>query len=64
MIFDILIIGFARVFEGEHWITDVLGGYLSGVLWLTLFIYLYGCQWTRNEPGAWHKGKSAAHTGI
>jgi membrane-associated phospholipid phosphatase len=57
--FDILIIGFARVFEGEHWITDVLGGYLSGVLWLTLFIYLYSRQWTRNEVGAWQEGKSA-----
>ncbi|HEU5373891.1 MAG TPA: phosphatase PAP2 family protein [Ktedonobacteraceae bacterium] len=57
MALDILIIGFARVLEGEHWVTDVLGGYLSGVLWLTLFIYLYGCQWTRNEAGAWEKGR-------
>ncbi len=60
MIFDILIIGIARVFEGEHWVTDVLGGYLSGVIWLTLFIYLYHRQWTRNEPGAWQEGKAAA----
>lgn len=60
MIFDILIIGFARVFQGEHWVTDVLAGYLSGAIWLTLFIYLYGRRWTRNEPGAWQKGKASA----
>lgn len=41
---NILLIGYARVYGGEHWISDVLGGYLSGALWLTLFIVLY--QWT------------------
>ena len=41
---NILLIGYARVHGGEHWISDVLGGYLSGALWLTLFIVLY--QWT------------------
>jgi len=37
----ILIIGFSRLYEGEHWITDVLGGYLSGMVWLFLSIFLY-----------------------
>lgn len=37
-------IGYARVLEGSHWITDVLGGYLSGALLLFLLIALY--QWT------------------
>ena len=37
----ILGIGYSRVLEGEHWVSDVLGGYLSGLLWLFLFIYLY-----------------------
>lgn len=36
-----LSIGFSRVYAGEHWLTDVLGGYLSGLLWLFLFIFLY-----------------------
>lgn len=58
MALDILQMGFSRVWEGEHWMLDVLGGYLSGVLWLTLFIYLYGRRWTRNEPGAWQAGKA------
>jgi len=37
----ILIIGYSRVLEGDHWLLDVGGGYLSGTLWLTLSIYLY-----------------------
>jgi len=41
---NILMIGFSRVYEGEHWTFDTLGGYLEGALWLTLFIFLY--QWT------------------
>lgn len=57
---DLLLMGFSRVLEGEHWVSDVLAGYLSGLLWLTLFIYLYGRRWTRNDPGAWERAKLAA----
>ncbi len=38
---DILTIGFSRIYEGEHWLTDVLGGYLSGGIWLLMCIFLY-----------------------
>jgi len=38
---NILIVGFARLWEGEHWILDILGGYLDGAIWMTLFIFLY-----------------------
>jgi membrane-associated phospholipid phosphatase len=38
---DLLFIGFSRVMEGDHWLFDVLGGYLTGALWLILFIFLY-----------------------
>src|SRR6266487_4300935 len=41
---NIVMIGFSRVYGGEHWAVDALGGYLSGALWLALFILLY--QWT------------------
>ncbi len=40
-ILNILLVGFARIWEGEHWVTDVIGGYLHGAIWLTLFIVLY-----------------------
>jgi membrane-associated phospholipid phosphatase len=60
VVLDILVMGYSRVLEGEHWVTDVLAGYLSGLLWLSLFIYLYHCEWTKNAaekekamPGEW-----------
>ena len=40
-VFDILTIGYSRVLEGEHWLTDVLAGYLSGAIWLLMCIFLY-----------------------
>lgn len=38
---DILTIGFSRVYEGEHWLTDVLAGYVSGAIWLIMCIFFY-----------------------
>jgi undecaprenyl-diphosphatase len=38
---NIVLIGFERVYQGEHWITDVLGGMLDGLLWLSVGIFLY-----------------------
>jgi undecaprenyl-diphosphatase len=35
------LIGVARVYSGEHWPSDVVGGYLLGVFWLLLAIRLY-----------------------
>jgi undecaprenyl-diphosphatase len=37
----ILIVGVARVFDGAHWPSDVLSGYLIGVIWLGLTIRIY-----------------------
>ena len=34
----ILIIGFSRMYLGEHYLSDVVGGYLLGFLWLLFSI--------------------------
>jgi len=40
LIILILLIGASRVYLGAHWPSDVLGGYLSGVVFLGIFIWL------------------------
>lgn len=37
----VLFVGAARVYDGAHWASDVLGGYLIGGIWLTLTIQVY-----------------------
>ena len=43
IIFILLIatIGISRIYLGAHWPSDVVGGYLLGVIWLILAIRLY-----------------------
>ncbi len=43
----IALIGISRVYTGEHWLTDVIGGYLLGSLWLILTIGLY--EWGKTR---------------
>ena len=37
----IVLIGVSRVYVGEHWLSDVVGGYLLGGIWLWLTIKIY-----------------------
>ncbi len=39
--FNILTIGFERIYQGEHWFYDTAAGTLDGLLWLTAGIFLY-----------------------
>lgn len=43
----IVAIGYSRIAEGSHWLTDALAGYLVGALMLFVLIWLY--RWTTNK---------------
>lgn len=55
---NILLIGYSRVVEGSHWLTDVLGGCLAGVLWLVLLIVVY--RYTLNRLTQWYAKRQLA----
>jgi undecaprenyl-diphosphatase len=59
----IVLIGLARIYSGEHWPSDVLGGYMLGGLWLALTIHLYRARQrptrTRGGPNRPAAGRGA-----
>ncbi len=59
-VLNILLVGYSRVYEGSHWLTDASGGYLEGALWLVLLIVLY--RWTLNRVTQWYARRSALTT--
>ena len=38
---SIPLMGLSRIYEGQHWFSDVMGAYLLGSLWLALAIKVY-----------------------
>jgi undecaprenyl-diphosphatase len=37
----IVLMGLSRIYEGQHWFSDVMGAYLLATLWLALMIKIY-----------------------
>ena len=50
----ILAVGFSRIYLGVHFLSDVLGGYLLGIGWLSVGIIL--TEWQRTDK---HRGRAA-----
>ena len=55
----ILLIGISRIYLGVHWTSDVMAGYISGIVWLILVIWMYEWILKRNlktqDPGGIQK---------
>jgi membrane-associated phospholipid phosphatase len=49
-LFFLLLVGPSRIYLGDHWASDVLGGYLLGGLWLFLWLFLYLRLRRRSSP--------------
>lgn len=59
-VLNILLIGYSRVVEGSHWLTDVVGGYLAGALWLVLLIVVY--HWALDRLTTWYAKRLLAQS--
>ena len=52
LVVSMLLMGLSRVQAGEHWASDVLGGYLLGAAWLLVTVFLYERSVLARERGA------------
>jgi membrane-associated phospholipid phosphatase len=46
----IALIGVSRIYEGQHWASDVLAAYLLGSVWLAISVYVYGWSKRSKSP--------------
>ena len=51
LVIAMLLMGLSRVQAGEHWPSDVLGGYLLGIAWLSAAGILYERRVLMREGG-------------
>ena len=56
----IVLVGISRVYLGEHWTTDVIGGYLLGALYLGPLCWAY--IWARGRMAARKRARGGATT--
>jgi membrane-associated phospholipid phosphatase/outer membrane protein assembly factor BamB len=47
----VILIGYARIYSGEHWPSDVLAGYVLGAAWLWITIHVY--RWGSRRRASW-----------
>jgi membrane-associated phospholipid phosphatase len=52
----VVLVGPSRIYLGDHWSTDVLGGYLFGGGWLGVSLWLYLALRHKNVWGAGERG--------
>jgi membrane-associated phospholipid phosphatase len=58
-----LLLGVARVYSGQHWSSDVIGGYLAGALWLWVSVALF--RWaTKKVHGGMHRKADRAALAV
>jgi undecaprenyl-diphosphatase len=63
----ILLMGVSRIYEGQHWFSDVMGAYLFGSLWLALTIKIYRWgkpRFFRDQPVAPEDPAAAAKAAV
>lgn len=39
----VALIGASRIYLGVHYITDIIGGYLAGMIWMLIAVSFYNC---------------------
>ncbi|RRN54573.1 phosphatase PAP2 family protein [Pseudoxanthomonas sp. SGNA-20] len=57
----VAVIGFARLYLGAHWLSDVVGGMLLGIVWLLVLGIAYRRRFNRSF---WVKPVAAAFYGV